>query len=317
MSPVALAKNLIHRASSRHDKIFILPTRYGLYFIVIIFTLFLISLSYGHSLAFTTTFVFISLVMTSAHFTNYNLTGVKVIAFYVPENVQEGVNSHFRVSLRNTSNKTRFDIQIGIGKKFISEPITLPKGETGQINIEVKDLTRGEYLLPRLTISSSFPFGLFYAWKYWYEDNIVTVFPALSEIKPSLPLPHPIPNQRGSYRGPEEVGAEEFSGHQSYQEGMPLRAIDWKAYARGKGILLKKFVDESDVFFLFKKDDLLGSEEERISQLASLIDMASAMGLTYALVLDQEKPTFSNGQSFKLGCLKRLALDGVLRKELL
>ena len=62
---------------------------------------------------------------------------------------------------------------------------------------------------------------------------------------------------------------------------------------------------------------MLGSEEERISQLASLIEMASAMGLTYALVLDQEKPRYNRGQSFKLGCLKRLALDGVIRKELL
>lgn len=317
MGAITLAKRIIYKASSRHDKIFILPTRYGFYFIAIVFILFLISLSYGHSLAFSTTFIFVSLVMTSAHFTNFNLAGIKVIALYIPDNIQEGEASFFRVTLRNTANKSRFDIQVCIGKDNQSMPISLSGGETGQITFEVKNLKRGEYLLKRLTVSSTFPFGLFYAWKYWYEDNLFSVLPAYSENVPNLPNPTPNLGKRGGNKGAHEIGAEEFYGHQNYQEGMPLRAIDWKAYARGKGILLKRFIDEADVFYLFKINEQEKNLEERISQLAVLVDKAEAMGLTYAVVLGQEKPEYGKGRNFKIKTLKRLANHETSRKELI
>lgn len=300
------------KASQRHNKIFIIPNRYGLYFLSIIFILFLISLSYGHSLAFTTTFVFVSLVMTSAHFTNFNLSGIEVFSLRTPVDFYQGEEASVVVNLRNLSKKTRFDIVISLKhgtRVFQSRPITLRPLENHSVEIPLNNMERGSYQISRVTVSSSFPFGLFYAWKYWYIDSELLVYPPFfGEDLPSFPKPISPRNSSGSQKGKEELGSEEFFGHQDYHEGMPLRSIDWKAYARGKGILLKKFVQESDLHFLFNFSKLSGDREGRLSILTSWLEQAEEVGVMYAVVLDGEKPNFGRGRSFKRNILRKLAL---------
>lgn len=304
--PRPLKKSFL-KFSRRHDKIFIIPTRYGIYFLAIIFILFLISLSYGHSLAFTTTFIFVSLVMISAHFTNFNLAGVEVVAVHPPLDLHAKDRGEIRVTLRNNQGKTRFDLLIELGGEFYSRPISLGKGEVETVHLPVEFSTRGELELQRITISSSFPFGLFYAWKYWYLDSHFIIYPEVSSTFPPLPQPESLEKSRGSHKGKEEIGSEEFYGHKSYHEGMPLRSIDWKAYARGKGILLKQFVEESDLQFLLNIESIKGNLEEKISILAAWIEEAEKLGVTYAVDLKEKQTKFGRGRGFKRDCLKALS----------
>lgn len=289
---------------SRHNKIFIIPTRYGLYFIAIVFILFLISLSYGHSLAYTTTFVFVALVMTSAHFTNYNLSGIEVIAIHPPDETFENEDPSLKVTLRNVAQKHRFDIFLKVSEYGESESFSLAPGETVNKKLTLNPLTRGEYQLKRLTIATSFPFGLFYAWKYWYQNQGFFIYPAMPEKSVTLPPPQALDNRSGSFEGKPEVGAEEFYGHQNYDIGMPLRSIDWKAYARGKGLLLKKFIDQSDVKYSLALED---TTEKSIQELTAKIVLAELSGATYAVILEQEAPKFGHGLAFKSLNFKRLA----------
>lgn len=315
-------QNFFNKFGTRHNKIFIIPSRYGLYFIAIVFILFLISLSYGHSLAFTTTFVFVALVMTSAHFTNYNLAGVEVVATYSPEEVYAGDKLPFRVTVRNDTKKHRFDLFIKVSELGESEAFSLGPGETKTISLMVNSLERGEYLLKRLVIATSFPFGLFYAWKYWYQDQSFVVYPVPTEKIENLPTPIANPQQRGEHEGTPELGAEEFYGHTNYDVGMPLRSIDWKAYARGKGLLLKKFIEESDVIYLLKKQDheegVSALEKElTLNKMTRLIEQVESSGASYGLVLEKESPKYGKGRAFKRECLKRLATFEKKRQVLL
>lgn len=306
---------------SRHNKIFIIPTSYGLYFIAIVFILFLISLSYGHSLAFTTTFVFVSLVMTSAHFTNYNLAGVEVIAIHCPDETFAEQDAPFKVTLRNNTKKHRFDLVLKVGGKGESEAFSIGPGQTISQLLILKNLERGEYHLKRITIGSSFPFGLFYAWKYWYGTQTFMVFPKISKDKLRLPEPQSDSQQRGAEGGSPEVGAEEFFGHQTYDAGMPLRAIDWKAYARGKGLYLKKFIEESDINYIIKKSDIKAEEgkgeDSILEALTTLILEVDSVGARYAVILQDEGPQFGKGKLFKKENLKRLATFNRDRQVLL
>ena len=182
-------KRLGEKLLRSHDKIFIIPTRYGFYFISIVFVLFLISLSYGHSLAYTTTFIFVSLVMTSAHFTNFNLAGVEVMALHIPDEVYAGESFECRVTLRNTSRKTRFDIEVTLGEVGESQPESIESGETKTIVLKVKGLRRGQVSIKRLRLATTFPFGLFYAWKFWLHKKDFVVYPKQLNERLSLPSP--------------------------------------------------------------------------------------------------------------------------------
>lgn len=307
MFPFKAFQKKFKKLTRRHDKIFIIPNRYGIYFLSIIFILFLISLSYGHSLAFTTTFVFVSLVMTSAHYTNFNLSGIEIVAVHAPIDLYSGMKGELRVTLKNSKKKTRFDLLAEVGKKGISKPVTLERGEVKTIQIPLLPLERGEYLIERITLSSAFPFGLFMAWKYWYLDSRFVVYPKIPEKTPLLPKAQNFQHSRGAHKGKEEVGSEEFFGHKEYQEGMPLRSIDWKAYSRGKGILLKQFVEENDLQFTFSLDDLNGELEEKISSLTGWIEEAEKLGVSYSVNLEGRKTSFGRGRAFKRECLKKMS----------
>ena len=297
----------------RHNKIFIIPTRYGLYFIVIVFILFLISLSYGHSLAFTTTFVFVALVMTSAHFTNYNLAGVDIIAVHPPADTFEGGEARIKVTLRNTTKKHRFDLFLKVSDYGECDAFTLAPGETSSHELSLKGLERGEYEIKRITVATSFPFGLFYAWKFWYEKQSFYIFPEITQDNIELPKPLSNSKERGDHEGNPEIGAEEFFGHQNYDVGMPLRAIDWKAYARGKGLLLKKFIEQSDVNYIINRNDFLSPKKEIrdketiLKNLTELVLSVHGTGASYALVMNEEQPQFGKGRGFCQENLKRLA----------
>jgi len=309
-------KEKMRDLGGRHNKIFIFTTRYGIYFLSIIFILFLISLSYGHSLAFTTTFVFVSLVMTSAHFTNYNLSGLEVKSVSLPKDLVAGGQSNLIVTLFNSSRKTRFDLSIKVGP-FQSQVLEhLAPGESTKTLIPVNNLKRGEYSFSRLKVDTTFPFGLFYSWKFWNESHRFLVLPEKSEC--TIPLSHfSYPTQNGRGQGEQgQWGAEEFYGHVSYQEGMPLRGIDWRVFARGKGIFLKKFVEESHHVYLIRSEQFKEIETEAmISQMAWLLDYFHADGSVFALVLNGERPEFGSGSEWLRITLKRLAEYNAYKEE--
>lgn len=297
-----------NKLANRHNRIFILPTRPGAYFLVITFVLFLISLSYGHSLAFTTTFVFVSLIMTSAHFTNYNLSGVEVMTVSLPpDNFADEVISA-RITLRNASRKHRFDIVCSLYKGDHCDPFSMEPEEVKTILLHLPAMKRGHYKGRKVRLSSAFPFGLFRAWKFWSKNFEFYVYPSsIPHEKLGRPdIPH---SERGRVLNKVELGAEEFYGHFNYQEGMPLRSIDWQAYARGRGILLKKFVEQADGLYLFSKQKERGDLEEVLRSLSAKIELAEVKGVTYGLTLGQEKPQFGRGLSFKRMLLRRLATE--------
>ncbi len=299
-----------------HNRLFIFPTAYGIYFIIIIFVLFLISLSYGHSLAFTTTFIFVSLVFVSAHFTNFNLAGVEVLTVRSEADKHEGEAMTFRVTLKNNTRKDRFDIGASLLYGDECEEVTLAPGETKAVLVSKSRLSRGHYHGERLKLYSLFPFGLFRVWKFWRTSFDFFIYP---KVDNSIQLEAPTyPSyERGRSFNKVELGAEEFFGHFAYQEGMPLRSIDWRAYSRGRGILLKKFIEQSDGLYLFDLKEVKGTREEKIRRLAGMIEQAEARGGTYALILEDEAPLFGRGGAFKRNSLKRLALFDKPKREII
>jgi uncharacterized protein (DUF58 family) len=146
----------------RENKIYILPTMFGYYFLLLVFILFMISLTYGHSLAFTATFLFLSLIMSSAAITNFNLRGIDLTRFLVSENEK----NHFLLRLFNSS-QTRVDLDLKLRSQSIrSESIPVFEGKKEYaLSWNYSQLDRGSYLIRELIINTTYPVGLFYSWK--------------------------------------------------------------------------------------------------------------------------------------------------------
>ncbi|MDC1175416.1 DUF58 domain-containing protein, partial [Bacteriovoracaceae bacterium] len=224
----------------RRERIFIIPTSYGLYYLSIIFILFLISLSYGHSLAFSTTFIFVSIILVSAYYTNYNLSGLtvsKVIQKY------ESSDLKFKtyIQIKNDANKVRFDIEGKVLNLSSLKSTTIGQRDTDSIYIDFSQLKPGLYHLDKVRINTSFPFGLFRSWKNFKTDAEIIVLPSISN---SVAMINTFTNSLNSKK--EEVkreGVDDFEGHSAYRFGDSWKNIDWKAYSRQHGLVKKEYTE--------------------------------------------------------------------------
>lgn len=245
--------------------------------------------------------------MTSAHFTNFNLSGLEVVALYPPKDLRANEVGKMKVTIKNKVKKSRFDLFIKIGRHFTSQNICLKKGEIKTFEIAIGPLKRGEYLLERVVIFSSFPFGLFTAWKYWYLEQRFTIFPNYQSVFPSLPVPTESESLGENATRTNLLEGQEFFGHKEYFEGASFRLVDWKAFARGKGVLIKKFVDQNNIKFTLSLNEIKGSLEEQIEILATWIEELDKKDCEYSLIIDEEEFIGSRDTHFKRFCLQKLA----------
>jgi uncharacterized protein (DUF58 family) len=85
--------------------------------------------------------------------------------------------------------------------------------------------------------------------------------------------------------------------------------VDWKAYSRGRGLLLKEFDESSQtgLHFDFHRLHLLPLEE-RLEQLAKWVDLASQNGQPFSIALPDQKMGPSSGLVYAHRVWKELAL---------
>ena len=288
------------------SKIFILPTREGLVFLGMGVVLFVIALAYAHNLAFSAASIFMSIVMISAFFTNNNLSMLEV------NNVQahggESGKAELRVTIFNKSRHQRFSLEASLGG-FVSLSKNLEPGEWGTLTIPLKG-ERGCYHYNRITLATRFPFGLFRSWRHYRLSGSVMIYP---EYKGKLRLPvFRGGEQKGGTPSSVELerGSEEFFGHQKHREEDSLYRVDWKAYAREKGLWSKIFKDPSSPRFLLDYDNMpLNDREERLSQMAKWMDRAETMGAFYKVCLEGVSfpGEWGRGEKYFRDCMEALS----------
>ena len=288
------------------SKIFILPTREGLLFLLIGAVLFIIALVYAHNLAFSAAAVFMSIIMISAFFTNYNLSKMELRS--VRALGGESGKAELKVAIYNGSRQQRFGLQCSLAG-FSSLPINLESGEGGISTIALKG-GRGRYQYKRMTLSTRFPFGLFRAWRNYGIGGVVYIYP---DFKGNIPMP----GSRGEGVKGEVVseveidnGSEEFFGHKRHQEEDSLYRLDWKAYARERGLWSKIFKDPASPRFYFDYEGVpLDEREEKLSQLAGWMDQAESMGAFYKIRLDGVglPEEWGRGEKYFRDCMEALS----------
>lgn len=286
-------------------RVYILPTKQGLAFALLLFIMLLGSINYSNSLGYFLTFLLASLSVV-AIFHSYNNLLKLSIGAAICKPVFCGDKANFNVQVNNLNHGSRFSVQTFTPQKLIT---TSDIAENSLTTLNIKHIFdhRGLIPLPRFTIESRFPFGLFRAWAIVEIAQKQLVYP-----KPSTHNSLPIKSS-GLSEGKKqiELGTDDFKGLRSYVMGDPLQHIHWKSFARHHTLQTKEFSSTtSDDLWLNLADTTTTGIELKLSQLCRWILLADKANLNYGLHLTNTIIQPNSGKHHLEFCLKQLALYG-------
>jgi len=285
-------------------RVFILPTRQGLMFAIVLLVMLTGSINYTLGLGFVLTFLLAALGLNAMIHTFRNLANLRITAGR-SQPVFAGDIAQFTVNLENGSDTDRYAIGLTRNKKDATF-VDVPARATLPASIGIPATRRGALRPGRLTLFTRFPLGLYYAWSYLELDMRCLVYPR--PALPGLPLP---PAAANAGAGAEHGrGQEDFSGLRQYHVGDSPRHIAWKAAARDQGLLTKQFSGRADTELWLDWTQLpapLGVEE-RLSHLVRWVLDAHAAGISYGLRIPGKTLDLAIGEAQRDICLEALAL---------
>jgi len=288
-------------------RIFILPTRHGITFLLVLLLMLVGSINYNLSLGFVLTFLLAGMGITGMLHTWRNLVRIRVSPGRARP-VFAGDLARFTVCLENPGDIPRQSLNLG-RREDESVVLDLPTRQMVHATVTIPAPRRGLLRPGRLTLFTRFPLGLYRAWCYIQPDMHCMVYPR--PAPPGAPLP---PSEANSGRGARTAaGQDDFAGLRQYHPGDSPRHIAWKAAARDDNLLTKQFTSRGDTRLWLSWDHLpraLGAEE-KLSQLARWILDAHTQGLTYGLRLPGTTVGMNSGDAHREHCLQSLAMFNI------
>ncbi len=285
-------------------RIFILPSRYGMIYVVALIMMLTGSINYNLSLGFILTFLLTALGINSILHTFRNLARLRIAAGRV-QPVFAGDIAHFTLIIDNPGALDRYAIGVTHDKRDAVYTDVLAR-QSATVSVPVPASQRGILYPGRLTLFTNFPLGLCYAWAYAELAMQCIVYPRPEAARVPLPLPDAQAGTGIAYGS----GQEDFSGLRSYHPGDSPRHIAWKAAARGQGLLTKHFSGRADTELWLDwqaTSDTLGIEG-RLSRLARWVIDAHAAALSFGLRLPGVTLPPAPGNAQRERCLEALAL---------
>ncbi len=284
-------------------RVFILPTRQGMTFAAVLLLMLTGSVNYNLSLGYVLTFLLGAMGINAMLHTFRNLARLRLSAGRV-QPVFAGDTAHFAIYLDNAGAADRYSIGLTHNKKD-AVFTDVPAQHAEFLGIGIPAPRRGLLRPGRLTLFTRYPLGLYHAWAYFEPDMQCVVYPR--PAPPGLALP---PALSGAGQGTEYgQGQEDFLGLRPYHPGDSPRHIDWKAAARGQGLLTKQFSGRADSE-LWLSWELLPERmevEEKLSRLARWVLDAHASGMAFGLRLPGKTIAIASGDAQREHCLEALA----------
>lgn len=311
--------NRIHREETAvlsSDRIYILPTREGIIFSLLIISLLAAAINFNNSLVFFFTFLMAGVGIIAMYMTQQNLLNLQFsIAHVKPVFCHQNLNLPLIIQQLSNPGVKSSPVKYSIAVQLInadSKPseqdlslLTDVEGnDKSTLQLHSPAVQRGHFSIPGLTVSSRYPLGLFRAWANIKLKSNAIVYP--KPMKKTIYEP-----DNGSGSDAESIkgrGFNDFSGFKAYQRGESLKHIHWKAYAREQGLLCKNFSGASHEEYWLDFNELSGNVETRLSQLCYLIIRAEQSDDRYGLKLGHKNISINQGQTHQHQCLKALAL---------
>ncbi len=286
-------------------RIYILPSRHGTAFMVLLLGMLLGSVNYGLSMGYLFTFLLMGMTLAALFATWRNLVGLTIEAVEA-EPAFAGETLRFVFRIANPHARQRHSVAIaasGHGPVHAHIPVL---GEA-RLALSMPARQRGRQALGVCRLYSEYPLGLFHAWAVLDLQTAALVWP-----RPVGPYPLPVRMvQAVGQGGPLRRGAEDFDGLRAYERGENPARIAWKSLARHEEPLAKGFVAPTSHDLWLAWDALGGlGTEARLSQLARWVLDADRSGQTYGLSLPGQSIPPGCGAAHRTRCLNALALQG-------
>jgi len=284
-------------------RIFILPSKIGVLFMVMLILLLVTGINYQNNLILTVGFLLISVFITSIISTYQNISSL-VIKANAAQPVFEGETIHLPLTVHNPTQSNKFGI-------FIGFPDTQPEliaclKDNKSLRIPFVTNKRGRLKVPRIKLYSQYPVGLLTSWSWLRLEFNSLVYPK--------PLDKPFRKMTG--RGFEDEGQQvnnhgidEYSGLRRYQKGDNLKRVDWKQYAKNHQLLTKEYHDLKGDDKVLDWYSLAGyPTEERLQILCGWVIKSHENNSEFSLKLPNLFISKSSGEVHFKECLSALAL---------
>lgn len=284
--------------------IYVLPTKYGLLFLVLVLALLVGAINYANNPAFLLTFVLASLGLATLVQTWRNLQGLR-LRWVGDEPAFAGGEVGFRFRLAGARSADRPALQLQLAD---STPVVLDlePAQPAPLLLRRPAGQRGRWHAGRLTVSTRYPLGLVRAWCYVETDAAALVYPRPAEGVAAR-------QDSGGHSGGDGVrpGSEDFLGLRDYRPGDPLRRVDWRALAAERGLLTKQFgAGGGEPLWLDWEHWPQLAQEARLSRLCREVLEAHRLGRPYGLRLPDQQIAPALGEAHRRACLAALALHG-------
>jgi uncharacterized protein (DUF58 family) len=256
-------------------RVYILPTRTGAAFAVMLAVSFIGGLNYGNGLAMLFSFWLAGFALVAMLRTHRQLTGTQIT-----DATAEPAFAGQTVALR------------------------LQFAARDALELQLPAPKRGRWRAPALRLETTAPFGLFRTWTWLQLDVHTLVYPAPHG---NLPEPESPGGDIGGSR--TNAGQDELSWLRAFREGDSPRQVAWKAYARGAPLLVREYQGCVAAIREFSFDALPGlATEARLAQLCRWVVDAAARNEAWTLVLPGSGPVHGVGGTHRQESLSRLAL---------
>jgi uncharacterized protein (DUF58 family) len=284
-------------------RLYILPTRAGIGFGLLVILMLVAGLNYANSIALFLTFLLMGFTLVTMHQCHRNLLGMQLLAASAQPTFarREGT---LRLTFDNPSSVARFQIAAGVGDEPTHAADLPPRGREN-IELKVAAHRRGVVQLDRIHLITTHPFGLFRTWTWVHAPIEMLVYP---HPQGSLPSPTDSGNKSGS-RALAHAGSDEWLGLRPFRDGDSPRQVDWKAYAREAPLLVKEYSSAGSELRMFDFGALRQLPmEAKLEQLARWVVDAEAFGERYGLSLPGIYIKPDRGPEHRHRCLAALAL---------
>ncbi len=293
-------------------RVFIIPSKAGIAYFLMLIVLFIGSINYNLSLGFAFTFLLGACAVIDMHLTFRNLAHLYLTAGR-SQPVFAGEDAQFEFHLINRSKHDRYAIWVNFvaaGLSDLAQPVDIAAQTTRNVLLTVPAARRGWLATPRVRLYTRFPLGLLRAWSYWQSDARTLVYPHPEDEAAPLPM-----TGTGKQDGQGSAGTDDFAGIRAYQAGDSLKRLAWRHIARmdaesADDLVTKHFEGgaANEVFLDFAALPRNMDLEAKLSRMTRWVIEAEARGLPYAFSLDGTVFAAALGPVHREACLRALAL---------
>ena len=291
-------------------RIFIFPSRAGLFFGCTLLVMLIASINFENNLSYALTFLLATLFIVATLHTYANLSGLTIRALRA-QAAFPGQQSEFHLMLERGKQRDHYGL-------FLKWPtssealVNLVAQDSIKVQLHMAVDKRGWFHPGRLLLESTYPLGLLRCWTWIDLDLYALVYPrplasaelpGLSTVTPDL-------------AAAQVAGNDDFYGFRDYRKGDSPRQVHWKGLAKGQGLQTKQYTAYADrsVWLDWELFPGLGVEQ-RLSHLCYWVLEFDLRREEYGLRLPGLVIEPGVGEKHREQVLKELALYGNERRH--